>query len=105
MFAVVELNNNQYVVKKDEEIRVDKLKYDDNKKALEIKDVLLCKNKDEVLVGKPYLKNVTVKAEIVKDIKDKKIIVFKYRRRKGYKKKQGHRQPYTILKIKDIKVS
>ena len=105
MFAVVELNNNQYVIKKNTEIKVDKLIYDDKKKDIEIKDVLFFKDEDKIQVGKPFLNNVTVKAEIVNDMKDKKIIVFKYKKRKGYKKKQGHRQSYTILKIKDIKTS
>ncbi|MBU1078118.1 MAG: 50S ribosomal protein L21 [Spirochaetes bacterium] len=105
MYAVVELNNIQYVIKKNEEIKVDKLSYDAKKTDLELKNVLLLNNDKETMIGKPYLKNVVVKAKIVKDMKDKKVVIFKYKKRKGYRKKQGHRQPYTILKIQDIKVS
>ncbi len=103
MYAVVNLNGNQYMVTKDAEIRVDKLS--EPKKDIEIKDVLLYKDDNNVLIGKPYLSNVTVKAEYVKDIKDKKIVVFKFRRRKDSKKKQGHREQYSIIKIKDIIVN
>jgi len=103
MYAVVNLNGNQYMVTKDAEIRVDKLS--EPKKDIEIKDVLLYKDDNNVLIGKPYLSNVTVKAEYVKDIKDTKIVVFKFRRRKDSKKKQGHREQYSIIKIKDIIVN
>ncbi len=102
MYAVVELNNNQYIVRKDEEIIIDKINHDPKKKDIQIKNVLLLKDKEKVLLGKPYLNNVTISADIVKDFKDKKVIVFKYKKRKGYKKKQGHRQSYTVIKIKDI---
>ncbi len=105
MYAVVNLNGNQYMVTKDAEIKVDKLNSNDTKKSIEIKDVLLYKDDKNILIGKPYLSNVTVKAEYIKDIKDKKIIVFKFRRRKNSKKKQGHREQYSIIKIKDITVN
>lgn len=103
MYAVIELNNNQYVVKKGEEIVVDKLSVDNQKVTID--NILLYKDDNTTLIGKPYVKNVSIDAEVVKGFKDKKVTIFKYRRKKGYKKKTGHRQPYTILKINNIKVS
>ncbi len=103
MFAVVEINKNQYVVKNNQEIIVDKLETQD--KNLEIKNVLLYKDDNKVLFGKPYIKDASVSAEIIKEKKGEKIVVFKYKRRKGYKKRTGHRQLYTVLKIKEIKVT
>lgn len=103
MFAVVEINKNQYVVKNNQEIIVDKLEAQD--KNLEIKNVLLYKDDHKVLFGKPYIKDASVSAEIIKEKKGEKIVVFKYKRRKGYKKRTGHRQLYTVLKIKEIKVA
>ncbi len=102
MYAVVEINNNQFIVKKDDEIFVDKLNEDTKKKEVQTDNVLLLKDKNRVLVGKPYLNNVTIRADFVKDIKGRKITVFKYKKRKKYRKKQGHRQGYTVIKIKDI---
>lgn len=104
MYAVIELNNNQYVIKENEDIIIDKFDTDSKKKDIQIKNILLLKDKEKILIGKPYLDNVTVNADVVKDIKGKKVIVFKYKKRKGYRKKQGHRQPYTVIKIKNISV-
>ncbi|MDD5065464.1 MAG: 50S ribosomal protein L21 [bacterium] len=103
MYAVIELNKNQYLVRKDEEITVDKL--NTGEKKLKIKNVLLYKDDKQTVIGKPYIANAEVDAEVVEDIKGKKIIIFKYKRRKGYKRKTGHRQPYTVIKIKDIKIA
>ncbi len=104
MYAIVELNNNQYIVKKDDEIIVDKLDEDIKKKEIIIKNVLLLKDNNKVLIGRPYLNNVAVHADFIKDIKDRKVTIFKYKKRKKYRKKQGHRQPYTVIKIKDVTV-
>ena len=103
MYAVIELNKNQYVVKKDEEIIVDKLVQDN--KNIKIETVLLYKDDNTTLIGKPYIKNAFVDAEIIDEFKDKKVVVFKYKRKKNYKKRTGHRQKYTILKINNIAIN
>jgi len=104
MYAVVELNNRQYIVKKDDEIIIDRLNQKEQEEEIHIKSVLLLKDKNKVFIGKPYLNNVTVQADFIKEIKDKKITIFKYKRRKKYRKKQGHRQLYSIIKIKNITI-
>jgi len=66
--------------------------------------VLLVSNKGEVQVGKPYIEGAKVVAKVAKQGKQKKLIVFKYKAKKNYRKKQGHRQPYTKLSIESISV-
>lgn len=65
---------------------------------------MLAKKDDDVLIGKPLLKNSYVEAEIIDQYKSKKIVVFKKKRRKGYSKKLGHRQNYTKIKIDRINI-
>jgi large subunit ribosomal protein L21 len=103
MYAVIEFNKNQYLVKDNEEIIVDRI--DPQEKKLVIKNVLLYKDDHKLLIGKPYIEHASVHAEVVEEMKGKKIVIFKYKRRKNYKKKMGHRQLYTVLKIKEIKTA
>ncbi len=104
MYAVIEIEENQYIAEKDKELKIDKLKEIPEDKQLVFDKVLIYKNEKKILIGTPYLKNATVKAEYLYDIKDKKIIVFKYKRRKRYRKKKGHRQQYSVIKITDIQI-
>ena len=73
-------------------------------KLVEFEEVLLIANGEKVEIGRPHLKDSKVVGEIVEHSKDRKIVVFKSKRRKGYRKKQGHRQQHTVLKIKEIRV-
>jgi large subunit ribosomal protein L21 len=60
-------------------------------------------NKDgELKVGNPYVENAKVKAKVVENGRDKKVIIFKYKPKKDYRRKQGHRQPYTMIEITEI---
>ena len=99
MKAVIETGGKQYIVEEGSEIFIEKLDVEDGKKV-KFDKVLMLDDK----VGTPYLTNVEVTGEVVKHGKQKKITIFKYTQKKKYRKKQGHRQPYTKVVIKSIKV-
>ena len=102
MYAIIEFKGTQLKVEKDQTIRVPFLKEYEVGAEIEIDRVLLLNSDKDTVIGTPLVKNSKVIAEIVKHGKDKKVIVFKKKRRKGYEKKQGHRQNFTQIKIKDI---
>jgi len=101
MYAVIQTGGKQYKATPGEELRVEKL---DGKVGDEVyfDDVLLVSKEDEVTVGSPVLENARVVAKITRHGRGPKIVVFKYKRRKGYRKKQGHRQDFTGIKITEI---
>ena len=103
MWAVVEIGKKQYIVKKQDTLEVQSLKT--SSKEVVFDKVLLLADKDKVSIGNPYLNNIKVKASIQGQKRGQKVTVYKYKRRKKYRKKQGHRQNYTILKISDITTS
>ena len=104
MFAVIETGGKQYMVNEGDEIRCEKISGDRGDEVIFDK-VLLASDGNEVKIGSPYLQNVRVKGRILSHGKGKKIIVFKYKRRKGYKRKRGHRQQFTQVKIEEIVVN
>ncbi len=102
MYAIVEVSGKQYKVEKGMKLYVDKLGEKDKAKLV-LDKVLFVSDGKDISVGTPYVDGVVVKAEVVDpEFKDKKVIVFKYKNKTGYHKKQGHRQQYTLLNIKDI---
>ncbi len=103
MYAVVNLAGKQFAVRPDENIRVPLLDVEVGS-VIQCDDVLLYSDGDDVRVGQPKVDGVKVTAEVVEHGREKKIIVFKMKRRKGYRRKNGHRQGFTLLKIKDISV-
>ncbi|MEI8254496.1 MAG: 50S ribosomal protein L21 [Deltaproteobacteria bacterium] len=100
MYAVIQTGGKQYRVEPGDHLRVEKLPGDKGAKLTF--DKVLLVGGDTTRVGKPFLAGVTVKAEIVVQDRAKKIIVFKFRKRKNYRRKQGHRQPFTELHITGI---
>ncbi|UCH00391.1 MAG: 50S ribosomal protein L21 [Deltaproteobacteria bacterium] len=102
MYAVIQTGGKQYKVKPGEELSVEKL---DGKVGDEVylNKVLLVSKEDKVIVGRPVVENAKVVAKITRQARGPKIVVFKYKRRKRYRKKQGHRQEFTGLKITEIK--
>lgn len=101
MYAIIRTGGKQYQVAPGERVRVEKLAGDVGE-TVEIADVLLVAEGDDVKIGRPVLDGVKVSARIVEQDKAKKVLVFKKKRRKGYRVKRGHRQPYTDLEIKEI---
>lgn len=101
MYAVILTGGKQYRVQEGDIIYVEKIAADVDS-TVEINDVLVVSKDGKLVVGKPTVEGAKVTAKVLKQGKAKKIIVFKYKHKKDYKKKQGHRQPYTQLKIEKI---
>ncbi|MGE0788931.1 MAG: 50S ribosomal protein L21 [Sandaracinaceae bacterium] len=100
MYAVFRTGGKQYRVAEGDKIRVEKL---NGEVGAELSfDEVLMIGGDKVAVGKPLVAGASVSAKIVAQDRAKKIIVFKYRRRKNYRRKAGHRQPYTELQITSV---
>src|SRR5262249_6254813 len=106
MYAVIQTGGKQYRVAEGETVRVEKLAGDPGQ-TVTFTDVLMVAsgaNNEEVKLGKPLVGGAKVTAQIVEQDRARKIIVFKYKRRKNYRKRSGHRQPFTALKITSITV-
>jgi large subunit ribosomal protein L21 len=101
MYAVIRIGDEQHLVRNEDVIRVAKMALAEGEK-IKIDDVLLLCDGDKVSVGRPKLQGVSVDAEAIRHGKEKKIIVFKKKRRKSYSRKAGHRQQFTELKILKI---
>ena len=104
MLAVIETGAKQYTVTDGTIMDIEKLNVQIQDKVVFDK-VLLVHDGDKTSVGTPYLEGVTVTASVLNQIKDDKVIIFKFKRKTGYQKKQGHRQQYTTVKIQSIDVS
>ena len=100
MYAVIKTGGKQYRVSEGSRLRVEKLPGAAGDKV-ELSEVLMLGG-EKLVVGKPTVKGAKVNAEIVAQGRDKKVIVFKIRRRKRYRRKNGHRQPFTELKVTGI---
>ena len=100
MYAIIATGGKQYKVSEGDVIRVEKLGAEAG--STYTFDQVLAVSGDEVKVGDPVVAGATVEASVIEDGKAKKVIVYKYKRKTGYHKKQGHRQPYTKVKIEKI---
>ena len=103
MYAVIEACGKQYKVTKGDVVFFEKLEAEEGKKVTFDKVVLLS-DEGKIEVGAPYVKGIKVEGKVVSHGKGKKIVVFKYKAKKNYKRKQGHRQPYTKVEITAIKL-
>jgi len=103
MYAVIQVNSQQYKIAEGDDILVPQLE-EDVGKAVTLYDVLLFSDGQETKIGQPHLKDVKVTAEVLEHLKGKKTVSFKYRRRKNSACKKGQRQLLTRLKIKKIAV-
>jgi large subunit ribosomal protein L21 len=102
MYAIVKTGGKQYRVEPGEVIKVEKINGNAGEPVI-FKDVLLVSNGGQLKVGKPCLEGIQVKGTILAQGRNKKVVVFKLRRRKRYRKKMGHRQYFTAIKIEEIK--
>ena len=101
IYAVIEACGKQYKVAEGDVVFFEKLDAEEGKKVT-FENVVLVSDEGKVEVGAPYVKGIKVEGKVVAHGKGKKIIVFKYKPKKNYRRKQGHRQPYTKVEIKKI---
>ena len=101
MYAIIEVGAKQYTIKKGDIIDVEKQPAKEGKE-ITLNKVLLVSKEKKIEIGQPYVKEAKAEAIVLKHIKAKKVISFKYRRRKASHWKKGHRQQLTRLKIKEI---
>lgn len=102
MYAIIETGGKQYRVEKEDVIYVELLHQDSNAK-ITFDQVLFINNGNAIQVGYPYIKGGQVHGEILKEVKGPKVVAYKYKQRKNYRRKVGHRQRYSLVKITDIK--
>ena len=101
MYAIIESGGKQYRVQKGDVIDVELLDTEANG-AVEFKQVLFINNGSKIKIGSPHLSNSIVRGEFVSQISGPKVVAFKYKERKGIRRKVGHRQKYARVKITDI---
>ena len=104
MYAVVRSGGKEYRVSKGDLIRVEKLEGTAGDQVV-LKDVLMVSDEGQVQVGTPHLTNAVVTGQIVQEAKGKKVLTYKMKRRKNYRRMKGHRQTYTYLRVEDISLA
>jgi len=101
MLAVIKTGGKQYIVKKGDKIKIEKIKEPQGQEIV-FDQVLLVEKANKVKIGTPFVEGAKVTGKVLEHGKGEKIIVFKYKPKKRYRKKQGHRQPYTLVEITKI---
>ena len=104
LYAIAETSGQQFWFEIDKYYDIDRLNVKEKDK-ITIDKILLIKNKDDVSIGKPYIKNAKIELEVVSHKRDKKIIVYKMRPKKKTRRKMGHRQELTRVMVKSISIS
>jgi len=99
MYAIIETGGKQYKVSEGDVLKVEKV---DNQGEVTFNNVLMVSDGDKISFGNPFLPSAKVTAEVIGNSKAKKVLVFKQRQRKGYRRLRGHRQLFTEIKIKNI---
>lgn len=102
MYAVIESGGKQYKVSEGTVLKVEKLEAAAGDHLSIDKVLMISDENGNVKVGNPLVKNARVEVEVMEQGRDKKVVVFKYKRRKKYRRKQGHRQPFTKIKVLKI---
>ena len=101
-FAVIKTGGKQYKVKASDILKIEKIKNSKPESKIEFNEVLAYGDDKNLEVGSPLVKGAKVEAELVKNSKNRTILIFKKRRRKNSRRKNGHRQQYSLIKIKKI---
>jgi large subunit ribosomal protein L21 len=101
MYALIETGGKQYQVKKEDILNIERLSANDGDK-IDLKEVLLINDGQNIKVGSPYIEGAKVVLEVIGDTRGPKIIVFKKKRRQNYRRKNGHKQDLTRVKISEI---
>ncbi len=104
MYAIIESCGRQYKVTEGDVVFFEKLEVEEGKKVT-FENVVLVSDDKKVQVGAPYVKGITVEGKVISHGKGKKILVYKYKAKKNYRRTQGHRQPYTKVEITKIKTA
>ncbi len=102
MYAIIKTGGKQYRVAQDDVIEIEKIKTAKAGEEVSFSDVLAVNKDGELTVGTPIVENAVVKGEILEEAKAPKVIVYKYKAKKDYRRKQGHRQPLMRVKITAI---
>ncbi len=102
MYAVIETGGKQYRVRTGDKLRLEKIHAEEGSEVSFDKVLLLGKD-DGPVIGEPYVEGAAVTGKVIEHGKDDKVIVFKYRRKKNYRKFRGHRQQYTLIQVDGIK--
>tara|TARA_Y100000589_G_C26751906_1_gene466108 strand:- start:161 stop:550 length:390 start_codon:yes stop_codon:yes gene_type:complete len=106
MYAIIEHKGKQYKVSKGDILKLPRSSDVKKNDIMTFDNILILKNENnQVIIGSPKVSGVTVKAKVIEQIRDKKIIVFKKKRRHNYRRKIGHRQDLTLIKIEDLVTS
>lgn len=100
MYAIIKSGGKQYRVQQDDEFRVEKL--DANVGDTVVFDEVIAVGGDNLVVGTPFVEGCAVQAEVLEQGKADKVIIYKYKAKKDYRRKNGHRQPYTLVKVTGI---
>lgn len=101
MYALVEIQGKQYKAEQGKTLKVDRLGGDTGE-VVTFDSVLMLRDGEKTSVGKPFVKGAQVKATVQEHVRDPKVVVFKYKRRKGYARKRGHKQQYSVLRVEEI---
>ncbi len=101
MYAVINAGGKQHRVEAGSRVVIDRVEAESGSE-LEFREVLLVSDGDKTEIGSPYVENAVVRAEVEDQIRDRKVLVFHKKPRKGFKRLRGHRQPYTVARVKDI---
>jgi len=104
MLAVIEIGDKQYTVEEGSIIDVEKINAEPKDKFIVDRVLLIADEKNNTTLGKPYISGAAVQTTVLDQYKDKKVTVFKFKPKTGYKKTQGHRQFYTTLKVETIEL-